>query len=282
MEETNARSLTVVIPALNEEEAIGDTISRCLQARQQIREEAGLAEMEIIVVSDGSTDRTAEIAQGFSEVRTIVFEQNRGYGAAIKEGFRQGRGDLQAELSLGVDVLGLGADDDHSLGRRAGPGNEKLDFAVLRREGAKMAIPGARENDSRKRSDGGGLCGAWSLGDRPRAPHLALLAALQGVAPGRRGRRSLGCAFRGGPPAFQRGDRARDARRGVSSRVSSTGALALGDRARRDRRAPARPATQTGSEAGSAIKPASPKRRKRSTTGPIWSTPLRTCSRSAS
>jgi len=94
MEETNARSLTVVIPALNEEEAIGDTISRCLQARQQIREEAGLAEMEIIVVSDGSTDRTAEIAQGFSEVRTIVFEQNRGYGAAIKEGFRQGRGDL--------------------------------------------------------------------------------------------------------------------------------------------------------------------------------------------
>jgi glycosyltransferase involved in cell wall biosynthesis len=87
-------SLTIVIPALNEEGAIGGTIARCLQARQQIKSAAGLSDVEVIVVSDGSTDRTAEIAQSFDEVRVIVFEKNRGYGAAIKEGWRQGQGDL--------------------------------------------------------------------------------------------------------------------------------------------------------------------------------------------
>ena len=62
--------------------------------REEIRRAAGLAEVELIVVSDGSTDRTAEIARSFADVQVIEFPQNRGYGAAILEGFRQGRGDL--------------------------------------------------------------------------------------------------------------------------------------------------------------------------------------------
>ena len=87
-------SLTIVIPALNEEEAIGNTISRCLEELSYIQREAGLADAEVIVVSDGSTDRTAEIARGFKGVNVIEFKNNRGYGAAIKEGWRQGRGTL--------------------------------------------------------------------------------------------------------------------------------------------------------------------------------------------
>ena len=88
-------SLTIVIPALNEEEAIGQTISRvCLEARPEVCRAGGLAEIELIVVSDGSTDRTAEIARSFADVHVIEFPQNRGYGAAILEGFRQGRGTL--------------------------------------------------------------------------------------------------------------------------------------------------------------------------------------------
>lgn len=86
--------LTIVIPALNEEDAIGATIERCLEAREEISHQAGLDGVEIIVVSDGSTDRTAEIAQGYEDVHVVVFEENRGYGAAIKEGWRIGRGDL--------------------------------------------------------------------------------------------------------------------------------------------------------------------------------------------
>ena len=74
--------LTIVIPALNEEEAIGDTIRRCLDARSHIIESSTVREVEIIVVSDGSTDRTEEIARSFDDVTVLVFETNRGYGAA--------------------------------------------------------------------------------------------------------------------------------------------------------------------------------------------------------
>jgi glycosyltransferase involved in cell wall biosynthesis len=94
----DAPRLSIVIPALNEEEAIGDTITRCLAARNYICECAGLSDVEILVVSDGSTDRTVEIAQCFDEISLIEFPKNRGYGAAIKEGWRQGSGTLLAFL----------------------------------------------------------------------------------------------------------------------------------------------------------------------------------------
>ena len=88
------QSLTIVIPALNEENAIGDTIFRCLAAQDSIMDAAGLFQVEIVVVSDGSTDRTAEIAKTFEDVKVVIFKKHRGYGAAIKEGWRQGSGDL--------------------------------------------------------------------------------------------------------------------------------------------------------------------------------------------
>ena len=90
----SANTFTIVIPALNEEEAIGSTITKCLEARTKIEQAANLDSIEIIVVSDGSTDRTAQIAQSFNDVNVVIFEKNRGYGAAIKEGFRHGTGSL--------------------------------------------------------------------------------------------------------------------------------------------------------------------------------------------
>ncbi len=86
--------LTIVIPALNEEQAIGSIIERCLAARPAIVAGSPIDETEIIVVSDGSTDRTARIAAGYKDIRVIVFERNRGYGAAIKRGFEEGTGEL--------------------------------------------------------------------------------------------------------------------------------------------------------------------------------------------
>lgn len=90
--------MTIVIPALDEEEAIGSTIERCLAARDTIIANSAVAEVEIIVVSDGSTDRTEQIAKGFDDVTVLAFDHNRGYGAAIKCGFAYGRGDLVAFL----------------------------------------------------------------------------------------------------------------------------------------------------------------------------------------
>lgn len=94
--------LTIVIPALNEEESIGSTVNRCLAARDHIRTEGKVRDIEVIVVNDGSTDRTSEIAHAIADqestVKVIDFPLNRGYGAAIKEGFDQGAGELVSFL----------------------------------------------------------------------------------------------------------------------------------------------------------------------------------------
>ena len=128
------KTLTVVIPALNEEAAIGSTIARCLESRAEIKRSADLDEVEIIVVSDGSTDRTAEIARSFQEVQVIAFEKNRGYGAAIKEGFRRGTGSLVGFLDADGTCapryfaemcrVAVQEEADIVVGSRLGPGSQ--------------------------------------------------------------------------------------------------------------------------------------------------------------
>lgn len=78
--------LLIAIPALNEEDSIAAIIERCLAAREHIIANSPVTEVEITVVSDGSTDRTVELASAFTPaIRLIVFEKNGGYGAAIQE-----------------------------------------------------------------------------------------------------------------------------------------------------------------------------------------------------
>jgi len=88
------RALSIVIPALDEEQAIGASIARCLAARTAIVASGAVDRIEILVVSDGSTDRTEEIACGFEEVTVLAFDLNRGYGAAILTGFAHASGEL--------------------------------------------------------------------------------------------------------------------------------------------------------------------------------------------
>ena len=87
--------LLIAIPALNEEDSIESIIQRSLEAREYICRHSPVDEVEITVVSDGSTDRTVELARKYvGLIRLIVFEQNKGYGAAIKEAWRQSDADL--------------------------------------------------------------------------------------------------------------------------------------------------------------------------------------------
>ena len=85
--------LSVVIPAYNEENGIEEIIRRVLAVGPALVE-VGVEKLELVVVDDGSADRTAEIATGIEGVRLIKHERNRGYGGALKTGFGQAQGEL--------------------------------------------------------------------------------------------------------------------------------------------------------------------------------------------
>lgn len=88
--------LSVVIPAYNEEEGIAQIVTRVLDLRPVLaRQNIGL---ETIVVDDGSSDQTATRVAAFKEVRLVRHLVNRGYGAAIKTGFRHATGEYLAFL----------------------------------------------------------------------------------------------------------------------------------------------------------------------------------------
>lgn len=74
--------LSLVIPAYNEELRIGGTLRDCLAYFDEQSYEA-----EIIVVDDGSADRTVEVVrEGFPTVKIVTYPDNRGKGYAVKEG----------------------------------------------------------------------------------------------------------------------------------------------------------------------------------------------------
>lgn len=84
-------TLSVVIPAYNEEAGIQAVLRRVLDTRPRLAAE-GL-DLELIVVDDGSRDRTAEIVAATPGARLIRHRTNGGYGAALKTGFAAARGE---------------------------------------------------------------------------------------------------------------------------------------------------------------------------------------------
>ncbi len=86
-------SLSIVIPAYNEEDGIAEIAERVLAIRPALAE-ANVGPLELLVVDDGSRDRTVEIASQIDGVTLVRHERNKGYGAALKTGFGLARGDL--------------------------------------------------------------------------------------------------------------------------------------------------------------------------------------------
>ena len=85
--------LSIVIPAYNEEKGIAEIACRVLSVEADLKD-AGVDQLELIIVDDGSKDRTAEVASKIAGVNLICHPQNKGYGAALKTGFSQARGEL--------------------------------------------------------------------------------------------------------------------------------------------------------------------------------------------
>jgi glycosyltransferase involved in cell wall biosynthesis len=96
-ERRRAASLSIVIPALNEENGIDAILERVLAQREALAG-VGIHDLEVIVVDDGSKDRTADRVRSYPDVRLIQHTTNRGYGAALKTGFNAATGDLLAFL----------------------------------------------------------------------------------------------------------------------------------------------------------------------------------------
>jgi glycosyltransferase involved in cell wall biosynthesis len=88
--------LSIVIPAYNEEDGIASIMRRVLAVRESLVG-VGVDDLELLVVDDGSRDKTVEIASQIarenSGVRVISHPRNRGYGAALKTGFSQSSGE---------------------------------------------------------------------------------------------------------------------------------------------------------------------------------------------
>jgi glycosyltransferase involved in cell wall biosynthesis len=118
--------LSVVLPAMNEQDNIGRLLDRALEDLPGVAEN-----FEIVVVDDGSTDGTLDVVSGFltehhPRVRLLRHATNRGYGAALRSGLDKARGDLlfytdadcQFDITELKYLLPLMADADMVLGFR--------------------------------------------------------------------------------------------------------------------------------------------------------------------
>ena len=85
--------LSVIIPAYNEEHGIAEIIHRVLAVGPDLKK-AGIDQLELLVVDDGSGDGTAEVASKILGVNLIRHTRNKGYGAALKTGFSKANGNL--------------------------------------------------------------------------------------------------------------------------------------------------------------------------------------------
>jgi len=85
-------SISLVIPAYNEEDSIGMTIESCLGVNYP-REK-----LEVIVVDDGSTDNTERNAREYEEndLVTVITQENKGKGGALNAGLEEASGEFMA------------------------------------------------------------------------------------------------------------------------------------------------------------------------------------------
>jgi glycosyltransferase involved in cell wall biosynthesis len=112
--------LSVVLPAFNEADNIERVVRDCVTYL-----ECSVPEYELLVVNDGSRDRTGDIlnqlARELPRLRPQHHPQNRGYGAALRTGFDAADkrfvfymdGDGQFDINDLDTVLPLATDDDH-------------------------------------------------------------------------------------------------------------------------------------------------------------------------
>ncbi|MBI4520063.1 MAG: glycosyltransferase family 2 protein [Gemmatimonadetes bacterium] len=101
-------AISVVCPFYNEEAILADSVTRLLERVDTLPDPC-----EVIIVDDGSTDRSLAIAQDLARrhaaLRVVTYAANRGRGYALRAGIEEARGDLvittEIDLSWGDDIV---------------------------------------------------------------------------------------------------------------------------------------------------------------------------------
>lgn len=116
--------ISFVIPALNEAQSIAETVRRC----RELAEKNGWEGAEVVVVDDGSTDGTGDIARA-EGAQVVRHPAPGGYGRALKDGITHARNDtiaiLDADGTYPIDrfpdlLARYGEGFDAVVGRRTG------------------------------------------------------------------------------------------------------------------------------------------------------------------
>lgn len=142
------KKILVLIPTYNEEESIENLLRRLQQVREKI---ANLFDIDILIIDDGSPDRTVQIIKSldFAKVKILQRKEKNGLGPAYLAGFAEGlKSDYQFFVEMDADlshqpeelILLLNQADDSSfvIGTRWMPGGSVVNWPKKRQFISKM------------------------------------------------------------------------------------------------------------------------------------------------
>jgi dolichol-phosphate mannosyltransferase len=142
------KRILVLIPTYNEEESIGNLLNRLQIVREKL---ANLFDIDILIIDDGSPDKTVDIVKSleFSKIKVLQRNEKKGLGPAYLAGFAEGlKGDYEYFVEMDADLshqpeelyllLNQAEEDNFVIGTRWMPGGSVVNWPKKRQYISKM------------------------------------------------------------------------------------------------------------------------------------------------